>query len=73
MMNNESSVKSERYSSRYTRGFLRMLTNEGQALTDKFVEQFYTSKNYQERLEAIKYLISITGKYSFPEKILALR
>jgi curved DNA-binding protein CbpA len=71
MMNNESSVKSERYSSRYTRGFLRMLTNEGQALTDKFVEQFYTSKNYQERLEAIKYLISVNGKYSFPEKILA--
>lgn len=70
-MDNESSVKSERYSSRYTRGFLRMLTNEGQALTDKFVEQFYTSKNYQERLEAIKYLISVTGKYSFPEKILA--
>jgi len=48
-----------------------MLTNEGQALTDKFVEQFYTSKNYQERLEAIKYIISVTGKYSFPEKILA--
>ena len=70
-MNNEISVKSERYSSRYTRGFLRMLTNEGQALTDKFVEQFYTSKNYQERLEAIKYIISVTGKYSFPEKILA--
>jgi curved DNA-binding protein CbpA len=70
-MNNENSVKSERYSSRYTRGFLRMLTNEGQDLTDKFVEQFYTSKNYQERLEAIKYLISVNGKYSFPEKILA--
>ena len=71
MMNNESSAKSERYSSRYTRGFLRMLTNEGQTLTDKFVEQFYTSKNYQERLEAIKYLISVSGKYSFPEKIFA--
>lgn len=70
-MNNESSVKSDRYSSRYTRGFLRMLTNEGQVQTDKFVEQFYTSKNYQERLEAIKYLISVTGKYSFPEKIFA--
>lgn len=70
-MNNQSSVKSERYSSRYTRGFLRMLTNEGQTLTDKFVEQFYTSKNYQERLEAIKYLISVTGKYSFPDKIFA--
>lgn len=69
-MNNESSAISERYSSRYTRGFLRMLTNEGQAMTDKFVEQFYTSKNYQERLEAIKYLIGVTGKYSFPEKIL---
>lgn len=70
-MNNQSSVKSERYSSRYTRGFLRMLTNEGQTLTDKFVEKFYTSKNYQERLEAIKYLISVTGKYSFPDKIFA--
>lgn len=71
MMNNESSVKAERYSSRYTRGFLRMLTNEGQALTDKFVAQYYTSKNYQERLESIKYLISVSGKYNFPEKILA--
>lgn len=48
-----------------------MLTNEGQVLTDKFVEQFYTSKNYQERLEAIKYLIGVIGKYSFPEKIFA--
>jgi len=48
-----------------------MLTNEGQDTTDKFVNQFYTSKNYQERLEAIKYIISITGKYSFPEQIIA--
>jgi len=69
-MNNESSVKIERYSSRYTRGFQRMLTNEGQALTDKFVEQFYTSKNYQERLESIKYLISVSGKYSFPNNLI---
>jgi len=69
-MNNESSVKIERYSSRHTRGFLRMLTNEGQALTDKFVEQFYTSKNYQERLESIKYLISVSGKYSFPNNLI---
>lgn len=68
-MNNESLLKVERYSSRYTRGFLRMMTNEGQALTDKFVEQFYTSKNYQERLKSIKYLVSVSGKYSFPEKI----
>lgn len=64
-----SIVKSERYSSRYTRGFLRMLTNEGQILTDKFVQQFYTSKSYQERLEAIKYLMSVSGKYEFPVKI----
>jgi len=70
-MNNESLLKAERYSSRYTRGFLRMMTNEGQALTDKFVEQFYTSKNYQERLESVKYLISVSGKYNFPENILA--
>lgn len=70
-MKNQSSVRSERYSSRYTRGFLRMLINEGQVLTDKYVEQFYSSKNYQERLEAIKYLISINGKYSFPKKIIA--
>ncbi|MFA6945206.1 MAG: hypothetical protein WC220_04820 [Pedobacter sp.] len=70
-MNTLSQVKSERYSSRYTRGFLRMLTNDGQALTDKFVEQFYSSKNYQERLEAIKYLISVSGKYVFPVKIFA--
>lgn len=66
-----SIVKSERYSSRYTRGFLRMLTNEGQVLTDRFVEQFYTSKSYHERLEAIKYLISVSGKYEFPIKIFA--
>ncbi|MDP3469755.1 MAG: hypothetical protein Q8S11_15545 [Daejeonella sp.] len=71
MLNDENPVKSERYSSRYTRGFLRMLTNEGQAQTDKFVEQFYESKNYQERLEAVKYLISVKGKYSYPEKVLA--
>ena len=70
-MKNQNSLNSERYSSRHNRGFLRMLTNEGQATTDQFVNQFYTSKNYQERLEAIKYIISISGKYSFPEKIFA--
>ena len=70
-MKNQNSLKSERYSSRHTRGFITMLTNEGQDTTDKFVNQFYTSKNYQERLEAIKYIISITGKYSFPEQIIA--
>lgn len=66
-----NTVRSERYSSRYTRGFLKMLTNEGQDLTDKLVIQFYTSKSYQERLEAIKYLISVNGKYEFPIKIFA--
>lgn len=66
-----SIVKSERYSSRYTRGFLRMLTNDGQVLTNKFVEQFYCSKSYQERLEAIKYLVSIKDKYEFSDKIFA--
>lgn len=67
-----SIVKQERYSSRYTRGFLRMLTNDGQALTNKFIEQFYTSKSYQERLEAIKYLISVKDERDeFPIKIIA--
>jgi hypothetical protein len=46
-----------------------MLVNDGQAETDKYFEQYYTSKNYQQRLEAIKYLISATDKYSFPESI----
>lgn len=48
-----------------------MLSNDGQALTDKLVEQFYTSKSYQERLEAIKYLISVNGKYDFSVKVFA--
>jgi len=69
MRKSESTIGVERYSSRYTRGFLRMLTNEGQVLTDKFVKQFYTSENYQERLEAIKYIVSVSGKYQFPGKI----
>ena len=46
-----------------------MLVNDGQSEADKYVEQFYTSKNYQGRLEAIKFLISVSGKYSFPERI----
>ncbi|MEJ7693449.1 hypothetical protein [Daejeonella sp.] len=69
MNNSNNPVRSERYSSRYTRGFLEMLVNDGQAETDQYVEQFYASKNYQCRLEAIKYLIGISGKYSFPESI----
>ncbi len=69
-MNNYSKeVRSERYTSRYTRGFLKMLVNDGQADTDQYVEQFYTSKNYQGRLEAIKYLIGVSGKYNFSESI----
>ena len=69
MNNSNKDVRSERYSSRYTRGFLKMLVNDGQAETDSYVAQFYTSKNYQGRLEAIKYLIEVSGKYSFPESI----
>jgi len=46
-----------------------MLVNDGQVETEKFVEQFYTSKNYQGRLEAIQYLIGNSRKYSFPETI----
>ena len=69
-MNNSHKVdRSDRYSSRYTRGFLKMLVNDGQAQTDKYVVQFYNSKSYQGRLEAIKYLIGVSGKYSFPERI----
>lgn len=69
MNNSHKDIRSERYSSRYTRGFLKMLVNDGQAETDRYVEQFYTSKNYQGRLEAMKYLIGVSGKYSFPESI----
>ena len=69
MNNSIKDVSSERYSSRYTRRYLSMLVNDGQAETDKYFEQYYTSKNYQQRLEAIKYLISATDKYSFPERI----
>ncbi|HEY1009993.1 MAG: hypothetical protein ACO1NS_14510 [Daejeonella sp.] len=65
----EHNIRSERYSSRYTRGFLKMLVNDGQVETDKYVTQFYSSKNYQGRLEAIKYLIGVIGKYPFPESI----
>ncbi len=46
-----------------------MLVNDGQAETDRYVEQFYSSKNYQVRLEAVKYLIGVSGKYSFSERI----
>lgn len=69
MNNSNKDVSSERYSSRYTRGYLKMLINDGQTETDKYFEQYYTSKNYQQRLEAIKYLISVTDKFSFPESI----
>ena len=69
MNNSIKDVSSERYSSRYTRRYLSMLVNDGQSETDKYFEQYYTSKNYQQRLEAIKYLISATDKYSFPESI----
>ncbi|WP_276363504.1 hypothetical protein [Daejeonella sp. H1SJ63] len=61
--------KPERYSSRYTRGFLKMLNNDGQTVTDNYFNQFYESKNYQERLEAIRYLINVSGKYPFSSKI----
>lgn len=71
MNNIANDVKPERYQSRYTRGFLKMLVNDGQVKTDKYIAQFYTSKNYQERLESIKYLIGVTGKYSFPESVFA--
>lgn len=66
---NPGEIKTERYSSRYTRGFLKMLIDDGKEDIDKYIEQYYTSKNYQERLEAIKYLIGVSGKYSFPAKI----
>lgn len=62
-------AKSERYSSRYTRGFLKMLNNDGQADAEKYFNQFYESKNYQERLEAIRYLISVSGKHHFSSEI----
>lgn len=69
MNNSNKDVSPARYSSRYTRGYLKMLINDGQSETDKYFEQYYTSKNYQQRLEAIKYLISVSDKYSFPESI----
>jgi hypothetical protein len=69
MNNSNKDVRSERYSSRYTRGYLKMLVNDGQAETDKYFEQFYTSKHYQGRLEAIKYLIGVNDKYAFSESV----
>lgn len=69
MNNTNKDVISERYSSRYTRGFLKMLVNDGQTETDRYIELFYTSKHYQGRLEAIKFLISVRGRYSFPESV----
>ncbi len=69
MNNAGNDSRSERYSSRYTRGFLKMLVNDGQAETDKYVSQFYSSKNYQSRLEAVKYLIGVMGKYTVPESL----
>ena len=69
MNNTHKDVRSERYTSRYTRGHLKMLVNDGQAETDKYIEQFYNSKSYQGRLEAIKYLINVSGKYSFSESV----
>lgn len=69
MNNSDHHIKSEKYTSRYTRGFLKMLVNDGQAETDKYVAQFYSSKNYQGRLDAVKYLIEAVGKYSLPESI----
>jgi hypothetical protein len=65
----KNEVRSERYSSRYTRGFLKMLINDGQTETDKYVNQFYSSKSYQARLEAIRYLIGVKGKYTVPQNI----
>lgn len=46
-----------------------MLNNDGQTVTDNYFNQFYESKNYQERLEAIRYLINVSGKYPFSSKI----
>lgn len=66
---NSSAEITEKYSSRYTRGYLKMLINDGQAVTDKYFNQFYESKNYQERLEAIRYLINVSGKYEFSSEI----
>lgn len=68
-MNTTGEIKSERYSSRYTRNFLKMLVHDGQSETEKYVEQFYTSKNYQSRLESIRYLLGVLGKYPFSENI----
>lgn len=69
MNNNSNEINIERYSSRYTRGYIKMIVHDAQAETDKYIEQFYTSKNYQERLESIKYLIRVSGKHSFQSRI----
>ncbi len=60
---------SERYSSRYNRGFLRMLKHDGQSETNKYIDQFYSSQDYQGRLEAITYLINAFGKHEIPIEI----
>jgi len=69
MSTNLDLIKKERYSSRYTRGFLKMLINDGQKDADKYIEQFYSSKNYQERLESIKYLLNVAGKCTIPTTV----
>lgn len=67
---NQEIINKERYRSRYTRGFLKMLIQDGQNDADKYVKQFYSSNNYQERLESIKYLLNVSEKHDVPASII---
>jgi hypothetical protein len=67
---NHDIINKERYSSRYTRGFLKMLIQDGPKDADKYVKQFYSSNNYQERLESIKYLLNVSEKHVVPASII---
>lgn len=54
-------AKSDKYSSRYNRAFLTMRVYDEQAEINKYVDQFYKTHNYQDKIESIKYLLSISS------------
>lgn len=46
-----------------------MVIFDGAMETEKYIDQFYASQNYQSRLEAIQYLISVSDHDSFSKTI----
>jgi hypothetical protein len=69
MNNIDKELSAGRYSSRYNRQAIKMVIYHSSKEAENYVAQFYNSKNYQERLEAIKYLIGVHQKYDFPRSI----